>query len=151
MEFLNPAKGDRIARAPRNDDSLAFRLQFKNRKFLFTGDIEKGVEAGILESGRSLESDLLKVAHHGSKSSTLPEFLNRVNPLWAVISVAEHSPFGHPHTAVLERLQEHGISTFRTDRQGAITVRTDGKRMEVECYTADRSGRLVKSPAPKAK
>jgi competence protein ComEC len=76
----------------------------------------------------------LKVAHHGSKSSTSPEFLDRAQPIWAVISVAEHSPFGHPHPEVLQRLVQRGIPVFRTDRDGAVTVTTDGKRLEVRCY-----------------
>jgi competence protein ComEC len=106
----------------------------KDRKFLLTGDVERRVEEQMLAEEVALQSDLLKVAHHGSRSSTLPEFLNRINPLWAVISVAEHSPFGHPHPEVVERLKRRGIAVFRTDRHGAVTVTTDGRRLEVESY-----------------
>jgi competence protein ComEC len=134
LEFLNPARNARIGSVPTNNDSLTFQLQFKDRRFLLTGDIEKRIETEILRDGRPLTSDLLKVAHHGSKSSTSPEFLDRAQPIWAVISVAEHSPFGHPHPEVLQRLVQRGIPVFRTDRDGAVTVTTDGKRLEVRCY-----------------
>jgi competence protein ComEC len=134
LEFLNPIKGAGMDRVPTNNDSLAFRLRLKDRKFLLTGDVERRVEEQMLAEEVALQSDLLKVAHHGSRSSTLPEFLNRINPLWAVISVAEHSPFGHPHPEVVERLKRRGIAVFRTDRHGAVTVTTDGRRLEVESY-----------------
>jgi competence protein ComEC len=134
LEFLNPVKDTVRGKIPTNDDSLAIRLQFGSRSFLLTGDIERRVENRILQEGQLIESDLLKVAHHGSKSSTLPEFLDRVKPIWAIISVAEHSPFGHPHAEILERLTQRRIRVFRTDRHGAIKVTTNGQSLEVGCY-----------------
>lgn len=144
IEFLNPAQTARPAKTAANNDSLAFRLQFKERRFLLTGDIERRVESEILAKGERLKSDLLKVAHHGSRSSTLPEFLDQVKPLWAVISVAEHSPFGHPHAEVLQRLRERNIPVFRTDRHGAVTVTTDGSRLEVQCYMEGRGSEILR-------
>jgi competence protein ComEC len=134
FEFLNPETGSRKGSAPANNDSLAFRLQFGQRSFLLTGDIERRVETEILNRQGVLRSDLLKVAHHGSRSSTQPEFLDRVSPVWALISVAEHSPFGHPHTEVLDRLERRRVPVLRTDRDGAIRVDTDGRLLEVHLF-----------------
>jgi competence protein ComEC len=139
LDFFNPIKDAGMSRIPTNNDSLAFRLRLQDRKFLLTGDVERRVEEHMLREEVPLASDLLKVAHHGSRSSTLPEFLDRVNPLWAVISVAEHSPFGHPHLDVVERLRQRRIAVFRTDRNGAVTVTTDGRRLEVESYLRDET------------
>src|SRR4029453_15161097 len=113
---------------PSNNDSLAFQLKFGARTFLLMGDVEKKVEGEIINRSATLKTDLLKVAHHGSRSSTTDEFLERTNPLLALISVAEHSPFGHPHDEVLKRLETHSIPVFRTDRDGAIFVSTDGRQ-----------------------
>jgi competence protein ComEC len=134
LEFLNPERGPRKGKSPANNDSLAFRLLFGQRSFLLTGDIERRVETEILNRAEPLDSDLLKIAHHGSRSSTLPAFLDRVSPVWALISVAAHSPFGHPHTEVLNRIEERHVPTFRTDRDGAICVSTDGRILEVNFY-----------------
>jgi len=134
LEFLNPAHASRKGKASANNDSLAFRLQFGQRSFLLTGDIERRVETEILNRPGILDSDLLKVAHHGSRSSSLPEFLDQVSPVWALISVAEHSPFGHPHAEVLDRIEERRVPVFRTDRDGAIRISTDGKWLQVDLH-----------------
>jgi competence protein ComEC len=139
FEFLNPEKGSETIRAPSNNDSLAVRLHYGDRRFLLTGDIERQVETELLRDGHALESDLLKVAHHGSKSSTMPEFLDRVRPIWAVISVAAHSPFGHPHPEVIERLERRRIPAFRTDRHGAVTITTNGRTLEVRHHVENLS------------
>jgi len=138
LEFLNPAHGSGKSKTPANNDSLTFRLQFGQRSFLLTGDIERRVETEILARGGLLDSDLLKVAHHGSRSSSLPEFLDRVSPVWALISVAEHSPFGHPHPEVLNRFKDRRVPAFRTDRDGAIRISTDGKILEVDLFREGR-------------
>jgi competence protein ComEC len=134
FEFLNPEKGSETIRAPSNNDSLAVRFHYGDRRFLLTGDIERQVETELLRDSHALESDLLKVAHHGSRSSTMPEFLDRVRPIWAVISVAAHSPFGHPHPEVIQRLEQRRIPAFRTDRHGAVTITTNGRTLEVRHY-----------------
>ena len=134
FEFLNPEHGSRKGAAPANNDSLAFRLRFRQRSFLLTGDIERRVETEIMNRREVLDSDLLKVAHHGSRSSTQPEFLDQVSPVWALISVAEHSPFGHPHKEVLDRLEKHRVPVLRTDRDGAIRIDTDGRILEVNLF-----------------
>jgi competence protein ComEC len=134
FEFLNPERGSRKGATPTNNDSLAFRLKFGQRSFLLTGDIERRVETEILNRSGAVRSDLLKVAHHGSRSSTQPEFLDRVSPVWALISVAEHSPFGHPHADVLDRLEQRHVPALRTDRDGAICIGTDGRILEVNLF-----------------
>jgi len=134
FEFLNPEHRSRTGATPANNDSLAFRLQFGQRSFLLTGDIERRVEAEILNRPGILHSDILKVAHHGSRSSTQPEFLDRVSPVWALISVAEHSPFGHPHAEVLDRLERKRVPVLRTDRDGAIRIESDGRMLEVNLF-----------------
>ncbi|MBM3802895.1 MAG: DUF4131 domain-containing protein [Acidimicrobiia bacterium] len=141
FEFLNPPPGTRKGAAPANNDSLAFRLQFGRRSFLLTGDIERRVESELLRTGQRIDSDLLKVAHHGSRSSSLPEFLDQTSPVWALISVAEHSPFGHPHSEVLQRIAERRIPVFRTDRDGAIRIATDGNWLEIHLFR-DGNSRL---------
>ena len=134
ISFINPVKGLSLMHPPSNNDSLAFQLKFGARTFLLMGDVERKVEAHIMNRFSSLRSDLLKVAHHGSRSSTTDEFLERANPVLALISVAEHSPFGHPHEEVLKRLEKRSIPVFRTDRDGAILVRTDGRQLQVDTF-----------------
>jgi competence protein ComEC len=107
---------------------------FGGRSFLFTGDIEKSTEALLVASGEALRADVLKVAHHGSKTSTSAEFLSRVRPQHAVISVAYPSPFGHPHPEVIERLRASDVRVWRTSRCGAITISTDGSDLRVETF-----------------
>jgi competence protein ComEC len=134
ITFINPDKTLNLAHQPSNNDSLAFHLRFGSRTLLLTGDIERKIEARLLNRSLPLQADVLKVAHHGSRSSTTEEFLRRVNPILAVISVAEHSPFGHPHQEVLERLAAHSIPVFRTDRDGAVSIWTDGRKIRVEPF-----------------
>lgn len=109
-----------------NDNGVVARLDYKAVSFLFTGDGESEMEKDLLRSNLPLKSDVLKVGHHGSETSTTAAFLARVSPKIAVISVGEGNPFGHPSSVVLERLSKQGVLVQRTDRQGTIVVRTDG-------------------------
>ena len=79
-------------------------------------------------------TDVLKVAHHGSRTSSTEEFLDAVHPAFAVISAGFENSYGHPYPAIVERLGEHHAAILRTDRDGLITIRTDGRRMSVEAY-----------------
>ena len=79
-------------------------------------------------------TDVLKVAHHGSRTSSTEEFLDAVHPAFAVIGAGFENSCGHPHPAIVERLGEHHAAILRTDRDGLITIRTDGRRMSVEAY-----------------
>ncbi|MFN8008257.1 MAG: DNA internalization-related competence protein ComEC/Rec2 [Terriglobia bacterium] len=131
IEFLNPAPNAPMSSTPKNNDSLAFRLLFGDRSFLLTGDIEQKIEDQLVYDGLELKVDVLKVGHHGSRTSTSPQFLAQVQPVWALISVAAHSPFGHPHPQTLQALNSRQIPIFRTDQDGCISVRTNGKSLEL--------------------
>lgn len=114
-----------------NNASIVVKLFYKNSKFLFTGDIEEETEKRMLIWQNILKSDILKVAHHGSLSSTSLEFLNEVDPIIAVISVGKNN-FGHPSPKIIERLQDKNIKIYRTDENGTIIIRTDGKKYFVK-------------------
>ncbi|MGH9752698.1 MAG: ComEC/Rec2 family competence protein [Blastocatellia bacterium] len=123
-----------------NNESLVLRITFGARGFLLTGDIEKEAEAQLVESKRDLRADVLKVAHHGSKTSSTIGFLERVNPQHAVISVARISPYGHPHPEALARLRTTNARIWRTSECGAITISTDGADLRVETFVKCGSG-----------
>ena len=99
-----------------NDDSLVLRLDFARAGVLLEGDAEAASEATMLADHRIAPVTLLKIGHHGSKTSTNPDFLAAVAPQDAVISVGRHNTFGHPRAEVLARLEAAHIRTFRTDR-----------------------------------
>jgi competence protein ComEC len=125
------APGASVARAPNaNDSSLVLRLEYGNASFLLTGDIEAAGEEALLRSDAGLASTVLKVPHHGSRTSTTPAFLREVQPAVAVISVGEANPYGHPSPTVLDRLSETLV--LRTDGHGAVRLSTDGKRLWIE-------------------
>jgi competence protein ComEC len=107
--------------APVNNDSLVMRLDFDRASVLLEGDAEAPSEAAMLDHNRVQPATLLKVGHHGSRTSTNPAFLAAVSPKDAVISVGRHNTFGHPRPEVLGRLEAAHILTFRTDRVGAET------------------------------
>jgi competence protein ComEC len=119
----------RFRRSPENNASIVLHVDAGGRSFLLTGDIEK--EAELWLSDRDLSADVLKVAHHGSRSSTSQTFLDGVAPRLAVISCGRHNLFGHPHASVLEALDERRIRTWRTDRDGSIDVAVRGGHLYV--------------------
>ena len=108
-----------------NDTSIVSRLIFGNNSFLFTGDATKVSENKII-SNCELNSDVLKVGHHGSKTSTSPKFLENVSPDIAVISCGKDNPYKHPHEIVLKNLEEFGIKILRTDQDGDIKIISNG-------------------------
>jgi competence protein ComEC len=113
-----------------NSDSIVMRLVYGDISFLFTGDLEKEGEERVLPSVRS--STVLKVGHHGSSTSTSDEFLRAVNPQVAVISVGKRNRYRHPSSSTMQRLLAAGVKVYRTDENGAVTVRTDGKSYAIE-------------------
>jgi competence protein ComEC len=117
-----------------NNRSLVIKITYGDRRFLLTGDIEREAETFLVNSGSDLGADVLKVAHHGSRTSSTDEFLKKVCPRHAVISVANPSPYGHPNAEVIERLRENGAQIWQTSACGAITISTDGRDMRVETY-----------------
>jgi len=118
-----------------NNASIVLKLLYKNSSFLFTGDVEKEAERRMLLFEDLLKSDILKIAHHGSESSTDKTFLKKVNPLIAVILTGKNS-FGHPSDIIIQRLEGQGIKVFRTDVNGTIIIKTDGND-----YSVNTSGR----------
>ena len=114
-----------------NLNSIVARLTYGRVSVLLTGDAEAPVEAQLLDLGDDVQSLILKVGHHGSRTSTTPDFLDAVRPVVALVSVGELTPFGHPHAEVIERLEDAGAAVYRTDRHGAITVTTDGVRVSI--------------------
>ncbi len=128
VEVLSPPS-DYAAAKPGNNDSVALRIAFGLHSFFLTGDLERPMEARLLSDGRDLHSDVLKVGHHGSKTSTIQPFLDAVAPSVAVISAGYGNSFGHPHPDVLARLADRHAAVLRTDFDGLVTVRTDGRRL----------------------
>jgi competence protein ComEC len=120
-----------------NNDSIVLRLRLGKRIFLLTGDIERGAEAALVYAGGSLRSDVVKVAHHGSKTSSIESFVNSTSPQIAVISVGLSSIFGHPHEEVVERWQASGAQILITGRSGTISISTDGDDLRVETFVRD--------------
>ena len=117
-----------------NDDSLVMRLSDAKVRFLLPGDIQKKVEEYLAETHAPLGADFLKAPHHGSKTSSTPDFLAAVAPRVAVASVGEGNPFGHPAASTVERYEQAGIRLLRTDRDGEVTGITDGTTLEVRTF-----------------
>jgi competence protein ComEC len=109
-----------------NNNSLAFILQYGGFRMLFTGDAGAESEQRFLSEGIDLHADVLKVGHHGSAYSSTPAFIRAVHPAYAIISVGRHNLFGHPAPSTLATLQRLGAQIYRTDKNGAATVTTDG-------------------------
>ncbi|MCP4050593.1 MAG: DNA internalization-related competence protein ComEC/Rec2 [bacterium] len=118
-----------------NNNSIVAKLSYKEIDFLFAGDLEAVKEDVLVEVYRSmLESEVLKVSHHGSRTSSSRGFLNEVRPLFAVISVGKNNRFYHPSKSVVKRLENRGVKILRTDRQGAIEFITDGTGLLYKTY-----------------
>jgi competence protein ComEC len=140
LEALSPTGDANSAAMSSNNQSLVLRVSFGKRSFLLTGDIEKEAEAQLVAANASLQTDVVKIAHHGSRTSTTAEFLKLATPQHAVISVADPSPYGHPHAEIVERLQNIGAKIWRTSHCGAITISTDGSDLRVETFLKCESG-----------
>ena len=124
------APGDK----PHNNDSLVLEVTYGSRRVLLTGDAERSVEDDLVNSGELRPVTLLKVGHHGSRTSSTEEFLTATTPQFAFISDGYKNQFHHPHPIVLERLNEHKIKILRTDEHGLATFITDGNKAEVSSY-----------------
>jgi competence protein ComEC len=126
LEILAPTD-DYVAEKVGNNDSLVLRITYGSRSFLLTGDMERSIESKLLASGANLHADVLKVGHHGSRTSTSERFLEAVSPSVALISAGYENSFGHPHPDVLGRLSARHAAVLRTDLDGLVTARTDGR------------------------
>lgn len=131
IEVLNPeSESSQYAGSDPDNYSVVLRLVAGEVSFLLTGDIREEAEANLIDLGLELRSTVLKVGHHGSETSTSPDFLSEVDPQLAVVSVGAGNRFEHPRQEVLDRL--NGIQVYRTDNQGTIELITDGKRLWVK-------------------
>ncbi|MCL2377923.1 MAG: MBL fold metallo-hydrolase [Defluviitaleaceae bacterium] len=117
-----------------NDASIVLRLDHGNTSFLFTGDAEANSEMAMIASGQDLRADVIKIGHHGSRTSTTEAFLDRVQPLAAVVSAGGGNRFGHPHGEVIARLAYRGIEVYRTYEMGTIVMASDGERIVLLAY-----------------
>lgn len=128
IKILHPQE-KLIAENSINNNSIVFKLEYKSFSILFTGDIENIAEEVILSKNINLKADILKVAHHGSKTSSSQRFIEAVSPKIALIGVGKNNMFGHPNREVIERLQSYGTKIYRTDECGeiSITVNNRGK------------------------
>lgn len=130
MQVLNPEHECDSDEKSLNNASLVIKLCYGHTSFLFTGDIEAEAEDAILKEAQDLNADLIKIAHHGSSTSTGEAFLNEVDPEVAIISVGRNS-FGHPSDEVLQRIEKSSTQYFRTDECGAVIVRSNGKDIRI--------------------
>ncbi len=121
-----------VTDTPVHDRAVVARVSYGSVAILLTGDTEAGVEQALLRSGLPLQSAALKMGHHGSRTSTTPEFVEAVRPAAAVISLGAGNPFGHPHAQTLQTLGARGVPVYRTDRDGAVFLRTDGVRLVID-------------------
>ena len=119
-----------------NENSVVLRIDYGETSFLFTGDIGLEAEDELVESGADLSATVLKVGHHGSSGSSGYVFLREVMPEYGVISVGADNTYGHPTDAALSRLRDAGVTLFRTDLQGTVTVTSDGRSVS---FTTERS------------
>ena len=126
-----------------NDTSIVLRVVFGETSFLFTGDMESLAEAELLSTGRELKSTVLKVGHHGSYSSTSYRFLKAVAPQYGVISLGLNNEYGHPHDGVMSRLRDADVTIYRTDLQGDIICRSDGKNVT---FTTSKNAGVPTNP-----
>ena len=132
MEILYPFESlEGLEFQNSNNTSIVSKLNFGNFSALFTGDIHKEIEEGLSLSYFNLKSNVLKVAHHGSKTSSSNKFLEKVLPDLAIISVGDNK-YGHPHKEVLEMFSNYGIKFLRTDKEGDIKIVSDGKTFKVK-------------------
>lgn len=120
-----------------NDASLVLRVRYGARVFLLTGDIERAAEDVLVAAGDALQSDVVKVAHHGSRTSSSEQFIAATRPSVAVVSVGKASPFGHPDQNVVARWRASGAQVLQTGRSGTITISTDGQDLQLETYARE--------------
>lgn len=121
-----------------NDSSIVLKMTYGENSFLFTGDATSNVEELILDE--DLKSDVLKVAHHGSNYSSTDEFLDRVDPDYAVISVGLNNTYNHPSESTLQKLNSRNIKVYRTDQDGTIIFTSDGTNLSVKTVKTDTNG-----------
>lgn len=138
VRVRHPPPPDWERQRVRNDDSLVLELRFGEVSMLLTGDIGRQVEQEMRSTLDLLPTVILKVAHHGSGTSSAVEFVDELKPRIALIGVGRGNPYGHPVPYVLERLRRVGTEVFRTDLDGQVDVSTDGREVKVKTWTGRR-------------
>ena len=121
-----------------NNSSIILKATFKNTSYLFTGDATSEVEKKILN--KDIQATVLKVGHHGSKYSTTTEFLNQVNPKYAIISVGKNNSYNHPNQVTINKLEKKNIEIHRTDQEGSIFLKSDGKTINITSKKTNTNG-----------
>lgn len=121
-----------------NDTSIVLKVKHGTNTFLFMGDASTKIEKNLLN--KDIKSDVLKIGHHGSRYSTSLEFLKKVSPEYAVISVGENNTYKHPHEEILKRLEEQNIQIYRTDKQGTILAKSNGSIITFSTIKTDTNG-----------
>lgn len=134
IQFLFPEKDETERAVSDNNHSVVLRIVFGAKKILFTGDIEKEAERILLQNPAFLKSDVVKVAHHGSRTSSTAEFINATEAEYAIIPVGRKSMFGHPHEEVVERWLNYNVKIKQTGERGTISISTDGKDLQIETF-----------------
>jgi competence protein ComEC len=132
IRCLGPASN--LIGKDRNDYSMVLSLTYRNFSMLFTGDIEEAGERALIVNEDLSHHTILKVAHHGSRTSSSQSFLEQVNPKIALISAGQNNRFNHPSSEVVKRLESFGAEIYVTNEVGAITVKTDGNTVRIEPY-----------------
>lgn len=136
-----------------NNYSIVTKLKFGNNSFIFTGDAESLSEGEILKKQLDISSDVLKVGHHGSRTSTTQNFLNKVNPKYAVISCGKGNKYGHPTQETLNKLKNKSIQTYRTDECGNVIATSDGNNIAFNTkpgsYNGYKATKATPTPQPK--
>lgn len=134
VEVLSPTVSDDPNAVSNNNSSIVLRITYGSRSFLFTGDIEASSERWLTKNGGVLAADVVKVAHHGSRTSSTGEFVDAVRASYAVIPVGRTSPFGHPHGEVVERWRNAGAKVMTTGGRGMISISTNGRDLQVGTF-----------------
>jgi len=142
IEVLAPTPDYQPGTTPRNNDSLVLRVAFGEHSFLLSGDMERQVESELVASNRLRPTDVLKVPHHGSRTSSTLEFLDALRPAFAVVSAGYENSYGHPNPDVLDRFAQRRIELLRTDLNGLVSIKTDGRRLVIETGRENK-GRLA--------
>jgi competence protein ComEC len=135
---LWPLPATNVNAPSRNNDSIVLRLQFGDRALLLTGDIEMSAEKAMIEARENLQADIVKVAHHGSKTSSTEAAIAASSTRFAIISVGQTSIFGHPNREVVERWKKSGAKVLTTGNSGTITFTTDGRDLNLETFVKEK-------------
>jgi competence protein ComEC len=138
IDTLHPPAPEWERQRARNEDSLVLRVRIGDVELLLTGDVGAEFEGRFVRDASPAPLRVLKVGHHGSRSSSSGRFLNEYRPHAALVSVGRGNLFGHPAPDVLARYAQIGTRVFRTDRDGAITIETDGQRVDARTATGER-------------